>query len=328
MRLFLLSLFAFLLIKHPGIKTIKFSGLAQGTSWHITYYAADSIVLKEQVDSIFKKIDSSLSLYKPYSLVSQFNRSRDGLEVDQHLNNVVKKAQEVFRKTGGLFDITVYPLTEIWGFGPKPRVSLPSTSLVNEALACVSTDYLYWEGNTLKKQKPCVQLDPNGIAQGYTVDVIADFFERNLIKDYVIEVGGEIRVKGRKPGNKKISVGIEMPGNDPDFSMISRVIYPANGAITTSGNYRRYYESGGKRVTHLLDPRTGAPLQNELISVTVFAKDAITADAYDNAIMAMGLIKGLAFIERHKNLAAHFIFHNADGTIGYTMSKRFKAFIK
>jgi thiamine biosynthesis lipoprotein len=124
-----------------------------------------------------------------------------------------------------------------------------------------------------------------------------------------------------------MSVGIELPGSDADYSLIGKIIYPGNGAVTTSGNYRRYYESGGKRVSHLLDPRTGAPLQNELISVTVFAKDAITADAYDNAIMAMGLTRGLAFVENSKGLAAHFIYRKPDGTVSYAMSKRFKTFL-
>jgi thiamine biosynthesis lipoprotein len=143
-----------------------------------------------------------------------------------------------------------------------------------------------------------------------------------------VEVGGEIRVKGRKPGKEKMSVGIEAPGDDADFSMIEKIIYPAKGAITTSGNYRRYYESEGRKISHLLDPRTGFPIANELISVTVYAKDAMTADGYDNAIMAMGLEQGLAFVERHKELAAHFIYHMKDGSIADTMSRRFRKLLK
>ena len=311
------------LLTATASKTIRFTGRAQGTTYHITYYADDTLVHQSQVDSIFQKIDSSLSLYQPYSLVSQFNRSGTGIEADEHLLYVVSKAKHVFRKTRGIFDITIFPLTDAWGFGPVRNSGLPDSGRVKSILSCINADLVKQKGNRLIKKKACVQLDPNGIAQGYTVDVIADFFERSGIGNYIIELGGEIRVKGKKPGNEKMSIGIEAPGADADFSVVNKIIYPLSGAITTSGSYRRYFESDGKRVSHLLDPRTGYPVDNELISVTVYAKDAITADAYDNAIMAMGLKEGLAFVNRQKELAAHFIYRHADGSIRDTMSRRF-----
>ena len=125
-----------------------------------------------------------------------------------------------------------------------------------------------------------------------------------------------------------MSIGIEAPGEDADFSMIEKVVYLDRGAITTSGNYRRYYESNGKKITHLINPETGFTLQNELISVTVYAKDAMTADAYDNALMAMGLKKGLAFVEKNEDLAAHFIYRKNDGMIADTLSKRFRVLLE
>ena len=327
--LFLLCcLFCYSFIEFPEIKKIQIDGFAQGTTYHITYYAKDSVTTKKQIDSILNKIDSSLSLYKPYSLINQFNNSKDGLVVDEHFVNVVKKAQEVYKATNGLFDITVYPLTEAWGFGPKKMDSLPGTATIEQLLKCVDTELLYWKGKKLMKKNPCVKLDANGIAQGYSVDVIADFFEQNGIQNYLIELGGEIRIKGRKPANEKMSIGIEAPGEDGDFSLIERIVYLDKGAITTSGNYRRYYESKGKKISHLINPHTGYSLQNELVSVTVYAKDAITADGYDNAIMAMGLKKGLAFVEKNKELAAHFIYRKNDGTVADTLSKRFRVFLQ
>ena len=302
--------------------------MAQGTTYHITYYAADSLVNKKQIDSILDKIDSSLSLYKPYSLINQFNNSKDGLVVEEHFANVVKKALEVYKNTNGLFDITVYPLTMAWGFGPRKPDSTPDSAKIREILPCVNSGLLYWKGNKLMKKKPCVELDANGIAQGYSVDILANFFEHNGIQNYLIELGGEIRIKGRRPGNEKMSVGIETPGDDPEFSVIKRVVWLDKGAITTSGNYRRYYERKGKKVSHLMNPKTGYSLQNELISVTVYAKDAITADGYDNAIMAMGLKKGLAFVDKNKNLAAHFIYRKNDGTVADTLSKRFRVLLQ
>ena len=317
------------------LKKIQINGTAQGTTYHISYYADDSLVCKKQIDSILDKIDSSLSLYKPYSLINQFNNSSDGLEVDKHFVNVVKKAQEVYKKTNGLFDITIYPLTEAWGFGPKKMNSVPGAATVKQLLSCVDSRLLYWKEKKLMKKKPCVKIDANGIAQGYSVDVLADFFEQKGIQNYLIELGGEIRVKGRKHGNEKMSVGIEAPGIPSrdgqgwvDPLLIEKIVYLDNGAITTSGNYRRYYESNGKKISHLLNPKTGYSLSNDLISVTVYAKDAITADGYDNAIMAMGLKKGLAFVEKNKSLAAHFIYRKKDGTVADTMSKRFRVLLE
>jgi FAD:protein FMN transferase len=311
------------------VKKIQFEGAAQGTSYHITYYAEDSLVSQREVDSILDKIDSSLSLYKPYSLINSFNRSRQGIRVDNHFRIVTNKALDMYRQTNGLFDITIYPITAAWGFGPKKIGADPSGATIRALLPCVDSRLLYWKGSRLMKKKPCVQLDANGIAQGYSVDVLADFFEEKGIADYLVELGGEIRVKGRKrPSNEKMSIGIEAPGGDPDFSPIDRVVWMDSGAITTSGNYRRYHESKGKRVSHLMNPHTGYPLQNELISVTVYARDAITADAYDNALMAMGLRKALAFVEKRPAMAAHFIYHKKDGAVADTMSSRFRVLLQ
>src|SRR5687768_5763370 len=313
---------------YPDLQKFQINGTAQGTTYHITYYAVESLVSKTQIDSILDKIDSSLSLYKSYSLINQFNNSKNGLLVDEHFIKVVKKAQQVYKNTNGLFDITVYPLTTAWGFGSQKPDSTPDAAMIREILSCVNSGLLYWKGSKLMKKKPCVKIDANGIAQGYSVDVLADFFEQKGIKNYLIELGGEIRIKGRKPGNEKMSVGIETPGEEADFSLIEKIVYLDKGAITTSGNYRRYYESEGKKISHLLNPKTGYSLQNELISVTVYAKDAITADGYDNAIMAMGLKEGLAFVDKNKNLAAHFIYRKNDGTVADTMSKSFLALLQ
>jgi thiamine biosynthesis lipoprotein len=157
-----------------------------------------------------------------------------------------------------------------------------------------------------------VQVDVNGIAQGYSVDVIAECIESKGIKNYMVEVGGELRVKGRKqPGNEKMKIGIEAPGDDlAGLSLMSRIIAPDSGAVTTSGSYRRFYESKGRRITHIIDPKTGFTIHNELVSVTVFAEDAITADAYDNALMVMGLKNALRFAEANKDIEAYFIYRD------------------
>jgi len=279
MRLVFLGCFILFCRFNTSVELRKFfiTGYAQGTTYHITYYANDSLVTKFQLDSIFSSIDSSLSLYKPYSLVRSFNASNNGLIADKHLRNVVNKALETYRQTGGVFDITIYPLTEAWGFGIKKISKTPTNAQVKSLKACVNSGLLTWSGDKLVKKKPCVKLDPNGIAQGYTVDVIADFLEGNGIRNYLVEVGGELRVKGRKyPEDEPMKVGIELPGeNEFENSILQQVISIDSGAVTTSGSYRKFYESKGKKISHILDGRTGFPSQNELISVTVIRRTAL-----------------------------------------------------
>jgi thiamine biosynthesis lipoprotein len=330
---FLYFIFIFIIVasfhKQYPPRRITINGFAQGTTYQVTYYAGDSLVTKSQIDSILNKIDSSLSLYKPYSLINQFNASSTGIVVDDHFINVIKKSIFTFQATNGLFDITVQPLVQAWGFGAHKTDSLPDSIQINTIKKCVSSRLLKLEGKKLIKLKPCVSIDVNGIAQGYSVDVLASFLEAKGIKNYITELGGEIRVKGRKPGNERMKIGIESPGDD-EFStmLIQQVVETDSGAITTSGSYRKFYESNGKKITHIIDPRSGYPVQNELISVTVYARDAITADAFDNALMLMGLKNALKFVEGRKDIAAYFIFHKKSGGIADTASTRFYKLLK
>lgn len=312
------------------IQKIQLAGFAQGTTWHIIYYAEDSVVKKAQIDSILNKLDSSLSIYKPYSLISRFNRAKKSITADEHFAAVINKSIEVWETSGGLFDITVMPLVQAWGFGKKEVHAYPDSAKVAALLKCTGTDKIAIKGKVLSKKKSCITVDVNGIAQGYSVDVVADFFEEKGIHHYLVEIGGEIRVKGRKqPENEKMKIGIEAPGDydETSESVLQKIISLDNGAITTSGSYRKYHESNGKKFSHTIDPRTGFPIQNELVSVTVFAKDAITADAYDNVLMAMGLTKALEFVEQRNDMSAYFIYKKPDGTISDTASKKFNQLI-
>lgn len=307
------------------VSRIHITGTAQGTTYSIIYYAPDSIVTKEQADSIFTSIDSSLSIYKPYSLISRFNEGTGGIQMDKHFETVIRKSVIIYKATEGISDITVFPFVQLWGFGTKKFTSIPDSSTLRSLLPCIGTDKIIIAGNRLEKKIPCVKIDVNGIAQGYTVDVIADFLESKRIKNYLVEVGGELRIRGHKPpANDLFTVGIEGPPEDSlDDPVVKKVIQPGNGAVTSSGNFRRYVESNGKQFPHLIDPKTGYPFQNELISVTVRAKDAITADGYDNALMGMGLEKAFHFLNRHKELQAYFIYKNKDGQLSDTATPFF-----
>ncbi len=303
----------------------QMSGVAQGTTYHITYYSEKELVTSENVDSILNSLDSSLSIYKAYSVINKFNASDNGFIIDKHLNIVVTKALDTYRQTNGLFDITILPLVQAWGFGNKANADMPDSAQVKSLLNCVGSENLILEGNFLGKRKKCLQIDVNGIAQGYSVDVLADYFEHAGVNNYMIELGGEIRVKGKKfPENVAMRIGIEAPVNDWQEDYLQRTISMDSGAVTTSGSYRKYYESGGRKISHIIDPRTGYAVESDLISVTVFANDAITADAYDNALMLMGLEKAMRFINKRDDIKAYFIYKKTNGEIADTVSNNLR----
>ncbi|MBO9613088.1 MAG: FAD:protein FMN transferase [Dyadobacter sp.] len=307
----------------------RISGQAQGTTYAVTWYADGVSVTQIQIDSIFKSLDASLSIYQPGSLISRFNESEGGIEMDRHLAFVVEKSMQIYRETGGLSDITVYPLVRAWGFGVKTADAMPDSAAIRLLLRCVGSDKLKIAGGRLVKTVPCVQIDVNGIAQGYSVDVVAKFLEARGIENYMVEVGGEIRTKGRKqPGNEPMKIGIETPSAHAfDAPAIREVISIGNGAVTTSGSYRKYRESGGKRLSHIIDPQTGFPVQREIISATVVAPEAITADGFDNALLAAGVDGAFEILRTHPEMEAYFIYRKPDGTVGDTASAGFGKYI-
>ncbi len=310
------------------VRRIQISGRAQGTTYSIIYYHADSVVKKRSVDSLLEQLDASLSIYKPGSLINQFNASERGVRYDTHLYNVTSGAFKVFEETDAAFDITVMPLTQAWGFGTSTGKQPPDDEEIKKILPCIGTNNLILTRDSLIKLKPCVTIDVNGIAQGYSVDQLAKLLESYGLSDYLVELGGEIVVKGRKPGNQRMKIGIESPAADElQNGILKKILVLDSGAITTSGNYRKFYESRGRIISHLFDPKTGYSINNELISTTVYAPDGITADAYDNALMNMGLKKAMLFVNQHPPLAAYFIYRDNTGNIRDTATANFYSLI-
>ena len=316
--------------KLPGreVKKIYFSGRAQGTTYHITYYDADTLVSQKQIDSMLDILDNSLSIYNRNSLISRFNRALFSVRLDNHLLTVVRRSLEIYKDSKGVSDISIYPLMKIWGFGPDPGPGNPDAQTIRSARRCVGSDKIRLRGNRLIKDLPCVKIDVNGIAQGYSVDVIADFLGNRGIKNYLVEIGGELRIHGRKqPGDETMTVGIESPAtNELSPESIQQVISIKEGALTTSGNYRNFHKQNGKTFSHLMDPKTGYPFQNELISVTVWAAKAMNADGYDNVLMGLGLKKALHFLMSRPQMQAYFIYRDKNGRVADTASSGFYKF--
>jgi thiamine biosynthesis lipoprotein len=324
LAIILISLLGFILGNADDLKEYQINGQAQGTTYHISYFSAGETIKKTSIDSILSVIDLSMSLYKDSSVISKFNNS-DGKKVvlDAHIKNVLLKSFQINKETNGAFDITVAPLVSLWGFGKDKIARLPDSSTISKIIKNeIGMNKLKLKGNRLIKSNPAVKIDLNGIAQGYSVDVIAGYLESKDVTAYVVEIGGEVRAKGQKPNGSKFKIGIEGPSRDKNASPdIKHVASFDNGAITTSGNYRKYIAAGGKNYGHIINARNGYPIQNEMISVTVFAKKAIDADGYDNALMAMGIKDALSFVAKNKNIEAYLIYKKPNGAVADTLSK-------
>ncbi len=303
-------------------------GNAQGTTYTIKYISTDSVLAKFEIDSILNGIDQSLSLYNPHSLISLFNKSNIGIKYDQHLFNVVSHAIQTYRTSQGAFDITCKPLSLLWGFG-KEANSLPSKEKISTALLSVGSNNLVFRNDSLIKVLPNVLIDCDGIAQGYSVDVIFDFMHQKGLSNFMVELGGEIRTAGFNVNQLPWVIGIENPNLNYDNEfMVTKKVAISNKAITTSGSYRKFKKIGDHYFSHVIDPVQGHPVNNGIISVSVIANDAITADALDNAFMVMGIEKSFVFQKSMRDVGLFILYQKKDGSIADTSNALFKSYLK
>lgn len=289
-------------------KIKKLAGRAQGTTWQITWLSNNNSDFKEAIDSIFKQIDSSLSTYLPVSIISRINKNDTAVVADDHFINVFNQSIEVSQKTNGLFDITVAPVINAWGFGFTKKTKVTSV-IIDSLLDFVGYKTVRLEGKKLVKEKPQSMLDFNAIAPGYTVDILAAYLETKGITSYLVELGGEVKAKGNKNNDKDWTVGIDQPNETPtDGRPLKAIIKLKDKALATSGNYRKFYVEDGQKRAHIIDPHTGYPAKHNLLSATVLAGDCATADAYATAFMVMGLEKAKQFLAAHKELQLEVFF--------------------
>ena len=314
---------------NPDVKRYQLTGYAQGTTYAVTYYADDHVVSKAAIDSVLAVIDSSMSLYKPHSLINRINDAEGAMRVtDEHFRRVLQCSFEIYRRSGGLFDITVAPLVQLWGFGVEAQNGLPDSAAVDQALQCVGMDKIRVRGKRVIKRYPCVQLDMNGIAQGYSVDVLATHLESHGVTAYLVELGGELRIKGPKPDGTPFRVGIERPTTvETEDVVVDDVVEITEGAITTAGSYRKFLQDENRRISHHINPKTGYPLATGIISATVYSRDAMTADGYDNVIMAMPMADAISFVDRFKEMEAFIVYRDEQGVVKDTMTVGFKQLI-
>jgi thiamine biosynthesis lipoprotein len=305
------------------VPMVSLEGEAQGTTYHIKYPDERQRNFKKPVDSLLAEIDLCLSTYRTDSEISQFNRADSHRFQRPYFYPVLKKSEEVYRATNGAFDPTVKPLVEAFELGKKSRE--PWLPNVDSLLEYVGFQYISYNTVSVKKLKKNVRLDFNALAQGYTVDVIAAFLESKGIDRYMVEVGGEVRGRGERSAGQWWNVGIENPVRPGGLQSSVRI---ANRAMATSGNYRNYYRQNGQTFGHIINPKTGFPQPDELLSATVFAKDAMTADAFATAFMVMGLTKTQQFLAEHHDLDAYLIYKDDSDNLKTVATDGIREFIK
>ncbi len=292
----------------------KISGFTQGTTYHITYEDKANLNFTEAIDSIFKNFDLTFSQYIPNSIVSRINNNDPTVEVDDMFIEVYKKSLEVNRETKGDFDLTVGPLVNAWGFGAEKKAVIDS-SRIDSLLQYIGMNKIRLDGRKLVKELPGIKIDVNSIAQGYSVDVVYHFFEQMGIRNFMVEIGGEVRTKGKNPKGEIWRIGVDKPteGNMVAGEDLQTVVLIDNKAVTTSGNYRKFFEENGIKYSHIIDPHTGYPYRNSLLSVTVIADDALTADGYDTGLMVLGLQGARDLLKQHPELQAYMIYADEQG---------------
>jgi thiamine biosynthesis lipoprotein len=316
-------------------KTFTIEGNTQGTTYKVSYIAEKEMVNKASVDSLLVAFSNSLSTYIDSSIISLTNKTAVAdsfLAIDKFFFEVFKISEAVHNKSEKLFDPSVMPLVHFWGFGVRKNLDRDTTQLDSlrsligfQNFSIKNEDGKYW----LSKKKKNSQLDFNAVAQGYSVDVLAEFLEANGIKNYMAEIGGEVRCKGKNARDVYWNIGIDLPvASGAEDRKLKATVSLNNQALATSGNYRKYLDQQGQKYGHTINPLTGYPEVNTTLSASVITKSGGYADAYATAFMVMGWEKALQIAEADTTIEAYFIYSDAKGNMLTKMTSGLKNQLK
>ena len=317
--------FIFLLLLIAGtVWIVRFRGTSQlrtaqgsifGTTYHVKYESPQP--LDAEILAELQRVDASLSVFNPQSVISQINDGRRE-RVDAMLYEVLQKARQVSEATGGAFDITVMPLVNAWGFGFKHgKLPVPDRE-VDSLRALVGYRRLELTSDSvLHKEDARISIDCGAIAKGYGVDRVARLLRDRGVRNFMVEIGGEVVTKGRNPQTARPwQIGVSRPDETRQGEgEVQTVLSLENAALATSGNYHNFYIRDGRKYAHTIDPRTGRPVQHSLLSATVMAHDCATADAYATAFMVLGLDSAMQVVKGTKGLKAYFIYADGQGRL-------------
>ena len=315
-KLFYTLLICCSLLACNNVKKQQFMGITQGSYYAITYYDEQNRDFSHDFDSIFKEIESTLSLWDENSIIRKVNRNDTSVVLNQIFINNFNYAMRAAELSGGYFDPTVGPLVQAWGFHFKEGMEM-TPEIVDSLKQLVGYRKIKIENGKVIKENPNMTLDFNAVAQGYTTDVIGDFLLSKNVNDFLVDVGGEILARGRKPNGDLWKVGIEKPAESKDaVRIVQEIVELDNRSIVTSGNYRKYVERSGKRYSHSLNPMTGYPSENTLLSATIIAENTAWTDCLASICMVVGLEKAIEIVESSDyDVDAYFIYLDDDGEV-------------
>ena len=324
LALFAVACSSYLAACQPELPDI--SGSTMGTTYSLQLPRLNETdqhkLISSEVETLLREINSAMSTYQSDSAISLFNRSESLLwsPVPDSFAMVADYALSVARQSRGALDPTVGPLVRRWGFGAEIVTVPPPENELEKLLEHTGYQQLQvqLEPPSLRKLKPQIQIDLSAIAKGYAVDKIADLVETYGFKNYLVEIGGELRGRGNNRHNEPWTIGIEQP--DAEGIVVKQALTLTAGGVATSGDYRNFIEADGVRYSHIIDPRTGYPVTHLLAAVTVVAESAMQADAWATALMVLGVEEGLRTAD-HQQLAAYFIYRNDNGLVGVASSK-------
>ncbi len=288
---------------------------------HVPHAPARTLLgLEQAIHSRLAQVNAAMSAYSPESELSRFNALPVGVSmaVSDDFEQVMRVSWQAYTETGGAFDPTVKPLLDLWGFGPgsAPREAWhpPNEDEVNRSLAAIGMEHVdLSRPGQLGKLHPDVQLDLGAVAKGYAVDALAELLEERGVRDYLVDIGGDIRLAGRNAKGEPWRVGVNSPRRGSEWESVFLVLRPGWGAVLTSGDYRQFVEHQDQFFSHILDPRTGWSVANDVASVTVLGATAVHADALATGLMVLGVEKGLELVETLPGIEVLFLVRDVDG---------------
>lgn len=322
-----------ILRSHRNAPYQKDSGMVFGTVYHVTYQYADN--LKPQIEAQLQKVDNALSMFNPQSIIAKVNNGQATIPnttEGRMFTQVISMALDISEETHGAFDITVAPLVNAWGFGVT-HGNPPTPSQVDSLLQLVGYKNIRLDikHRTIHASSPHgpTKLDCSAIAKGYGVDAVAQMLRDLGISNFMVEIGGEVITSGQNDKKQAWRIGVSKPTDDSlsTSNELQTVLQVSNRAMATSGNYRNFYYRDGKKYAHTIDPKTGQPVQHNILSATVLADDCATADAYATAFMVMGIDSAQAILKKHPQLTAYLIYTDPDGNYAVWQSPGLEIFI-
>lgn len=295
-------------------RELNFSGQTMGTiSYTVKVIWPEELSIGFGIDSVLRTFNQSLSTYIPDSEISRFNKLDTLVYSSSIFYPVLQRSKEVYDHTQGAFDPTVGPLVNVWGFGPDKKVETPEPSVIDSLVGLTGFNQIQFDRSLVTKTSG-MYLDFSAIAKGYAIDLVSDYLESFGVTDYLVEIGGEVRARGKNLKGKGWSIGIDDPMVDKTERKILAIIEVNNLSLATSGNYRNYYEKDGRTYAHIIDPRTGYNQSHNLLSASVFTPDCMSADAYATGFMVMGLEDSRALVEATENMEALLVYQE-DGVV-------------